>query len=469
MSFKPARRLIPASIISAATLVALAAAPGSASAALGTQCSGSNITGQGASVEKIAFANVWDPEFNNSTAKLACSGKYGDHLKPEVTYTSTGSGAGLKSWGAEESKSENEASKKPNPTNFAAANAYIGTTEPPNAAQIANIESWETGSVTPSVETIPDAQFALSIIVNLPTGCTATSKGAAGRLVINDATLEGIFDGTIKTWGGIADDGDKLTGTGCTSDTIQPVVRFDQAGTTHVLKRFLYLIDNSSFPSEGGGTDNWEQLSEGALNVDWPTAASVIRPTAKGDGEEAAKVAATPGSIGYANLAEVRTTKLFSGSGNGPNTAKFWAELESSSKTVGTKTTYTYEDPASNKDVEAPAKANCAKTVYINVATGESGEFPPSSVFAPWNEVTGELKSSTYPLCGFTYVLALSSYSAYPGTALTEATTVNNFLQFVEEAAGGQKEIGEDRDYLALPTTGEVIKEARAGAKGIEY
>jgi ABC-type phosphate transport system substrate-binding protein len=471
MFLKRAGRLIPASIISAAALAALAA-PGSASAALGTQCSGSNITGQGASVEKIAFINVWDPEFNISTAKKACSGKYGDKLKPSVEYTSSGSGTGLKSWGAEESKSENETSKKPNPTNFSATNAFIGTTEPPNAAQIANIESWQSTSSTNSVETIPDAQFALTILVNLPTGCTATSKGATGRLVLNDATLEGIFDGSITTWGAIKDDGDELKGSGCGADAIQPVVRFDQAGTTHVLKRFLYLINSSSFPAEGGGTNNWEELSEGKLNVDWPTAAKVIRPGAKDDEEEANKVAATPGSIGYANLAEVRTTKLFSGSGNGPTTGKFWVELENASKTTGSgktlKTTYTYADPASNKDVEAAAKANCADTVYVEGKTGGTKEFPPASVYAPWNEVTSALTSKTYSLCGFTYVLALSHYSDYLGTALTEATTVNNFLNFVLEAAGGQKNIGENRDYLALPTKGEVITEARDGAAEIE-
>jgi ABC-type phosphate transport system substrate-binding protein len=484
MSFKRARRhrLIPASIISAAALAALVA-PGAASASLGVQCSGSNITGQGAAVEKIAFQNVWDPKFNVSTAKAACSGKQGDKLKPEVTYTSTGSGAGLESWGAEESQAEREVKvgkgEKVPALSYAATNAFIGTTEPPNATQISNIESHETTANSPTVETIPDAQFALAILVNLPTGCTATSKGAAGRLVINDATLQGIFAGTIKTWGGIADDGDKLTPSSCATDAIQPVVRFDQAGTTHVLKRFLYLINQSSFSAEGQKageeeTTNWSNLSEGKFNVKWPVAASVIKPAAKGDSEEAKKVAATPGSIGYANLAEARGTNLFSGTGNGPTTAKFWADLERESKTTENGkhelvTTYIYADPASNKDVEAAAKANCAKTIYVNGLTEESGEFPPSSVFAPWNEVTGQLISKTYPLCGFTYVLGLSSYSSYPGTALTEATTANNFLRYVLEASGGQKLIGENHDYVALPTTGKVITEARAGTAAIEF
>jgi len=68
-------------------------------------------------------------------------------------------------------------------------------------------------------------------------------------------------------------------------------------------------------------------------------AAKVIRPGAKGDAEESAKVAEAPlsteGRIGYVNLAETRSLKLFSGTGNGPTTAKFWAEIENSSKTTG--------------------------------------------------------------------------------------------------------------------------------------
>jgi len=89
-------------------------------------------------------------------------------------------------------------------------------------------------------------------------------------------------------------------------------------------------------------------------------------------------------------------------------------------------------------------------------------------VYLPWNEVTGKLTSKTYPLCGFTYVLALNQYSDYPGTNINEATTADNFLRFVTETAGGQKLISTERDYLALPT-GKVLTEAQAGTKEIEF
>ena len=101
MTSLSARRLIPACILSAATVAAFVA-PGAASAAgkLGTQCSGSNIVGQGSSLQKLAQQTVWDPDFNTTSATNACSGTQGTKAKPTVTYTSTGSGAGLESWGA---------------------------------------------------------------------------------------------------------------------------------------------------------------------------------------------------------------------------------------------------------------------------------------------------------------------------------------------------------------------------------
>ena len=153
MTSLSARRLIPACILSAATVAALAA-PGVASAAgkLGKQCSGSNITGQGSSLQKLAQQTVWDPQFNISENGHACSGtQQGTKEKPTVTYTSTGSGAGLESWGA------NGATP-----NYEASNAWISTDEPPNSTQISEIEAHGAPG---TLETIPVLQGAVAIIV----------------------------------------------------------------------------------------------------------------------------------------------------------------------------------------------------------------------------------------------------------------------------------------------------------------
>jgi hypothetical protein len=448
-------RLIPACIISAATVAAMVS-PGAASATLGTQCSGADITGQGAAVEKVA-QEVWTSNFNTSSDKFACAGgsKQGDGKKPTVTYDTTSSGAGLRSWGAE-FKSESE-------IKFGPTNAYVASAEAPNSAQQGAILKQESTDTENTLLTIPVAQFSLTVYVALPSGCTANSTGAAGRLVLSDKTLQEIYAGTIKTWGGITDDGDTVIGTGCATDPIIPVVRGEKAGTTNVLKKYLGLINTSTLETPSGN-ESWDALSEGKLNTVWPTALTgQVKTTVEGDAAEAEKVASIPvstptdGAIGYSNLAELRVTNLFSGAGNGAGTSKFWVEIENGAKGKAPKQTLTYADPATNGDVGAVGGANCAKTAYTN----GSNPFPPPSLTGLWNEVTtsvptspSPLKEKDYSLCNFTYVLAFTEYHLLEakGATLEEATAVNNFLEFVADKKGGQAELVPN-DYESLPKT----------------
>jgi ABC-type phosphate transport system substrate-binding protein len=446
-------RLIPVCIISVATAVAVAV-PGVASATgkVGEQCSGVAITGQGAAVEKVA-QGVWTNAFHTSGDGLACDGSQGSKGAPVVTYTSTSSGAGLRSWGAE--------TKKPEELSFGPSNAFVATAEAPNPKQQGEILKEESTDTEGTLETLPVAQFALAVYVNLPTGCTATSTVSPGRLVLTDADLQGIYAGTITEWGKIIGGGDAITGTGCSTDPITAVIRKEKAGTTNVLKKYLGLINTGTLTTPSG-SETWDQLSEGSLNTVWPTALVQIKTTVEGDANEAETVAANPGSIGYSNLAELRATNLFSGAGNGAGTAKFWVELENSHKGSGKKEKVTYQDPAKNGDVEAIGAANCASTVYTNGAE----PFPPPSVTETWNEVTTSitLKEKTYSLCNFTYALAFTKYSLLAGTSEAEATTVNNYLKFASSSTQGQKLLGSN-DYFAVPK--DVIKKLEAGAAAI--
>jgi ABC-type phosphate transport system substrate-binding protein len=457
MKFPSAHRLVPACAVSAAAMAALVA-PGAANAALGTQCSGSNITAQGSSLQKDAQVNVWNPDFNTSTkSKAACAGAkgQGNLAKPTVKYTSTGSGAGLEAWGVNK--------KTPNYE----TNAFVGTDEPPNAAQIAEIEANETKLVSESVETIPVVQESVAVVINLPANCVATSKNASGRLALNNATLEGIYRGTITKWSQITEDGDTLSGAGCVSTTaISPIVRKDQSGTTHIFKKYLGLINEAPFKTEAPKEENktWTEVSEGVENTTWPLAANVVRPTATGGGALLSKVAETPSSIGYANLAEARLNGNFTSTkAGGPGTQHFWAEIQSNG--IATSGKFKYMDPSSNGDVATEAEANCKNTEYTN----GSVVFPPNNVLEPWNEVTTNTIEKKYTLCGLTYDLAFTSYSAFPATSLAEGTTVNNYLQFVvnSKGGGGQKLIA-GHDYLALPK-GRVLTEAQAGAAAVQF
>jgi ABC-type phosphate transport system substrate-binding protein len=443
-------RLTALCAVSAAGLVALSA-PVAASAAPGAQCSGSNITGIGSSLQKDAQVNVWTKQFNLSEkSKVACAGgsKQGTGGKPVVTYESVGSGAGLEAWGVGGAT-----------PNFA-GKGFVGTDEAPNATQIAEIEAHETTLVPQSVMTIPVAQESLAVIINLPAGCVAETKyKKEKRLVLNNVTLEKIYRGTIKNWTEITDDGDKITG--CTPGAIQPVVRFDGSGTTHIFKRYLHLIDASNFTDEKSNSTDWNTVSEGALNTDWPQAANVIKPAAKGGGEVIAKVLATPGSIGYVNIAEARLNAKFVPPAGGAGTSTFWAPLQNN----GLETTgkLKYADPAANGESATLDEANCKNIEYTNGVE----PFPPASVQEPWNEVTTRTIQKKYPLCGLTFDLAMTSFGAYTGTTLGEATTAHDYITYIVDAkgGGGQKAIA-NHDYLALPK-GKVLEEAQKGAAKI--
>jgi ABC-type phosphate transport system substrate-binding protein len=439
-----ARRALSACVLSAAVVAALAV-PGAASAA--EHCSGENIKGQGASTQTTFQQTFWDPDFNTSGDPTACSGA----KKPTISYTQSGSGAGLEAWGFKGHAFE------------MGTWAFLGTDEPLDSAGKGEVEANEKAKIAETVQTVPVAQVAIAIMINLPANCVATSTPAKNRLSLSNPTLESIYRGKITTWKALVEaesknkSGDAITGTGCnTSTPITPYVRTDDSGTTHIFKKYLALINKETFPIEGGGTSKWSELAEGPGNQLWP--AGVVTKGGEGGGALVTTVAGSPSSIGYASLRDVRKNGGFSKTG-GPGTSKFWAEIENNGTgTKGIKAA----DPASNGDEEKTGNANCSKVKYTN---GSGTKFPPKTTAATWNEVTTETKQAKgiYPICGLTYDLVVSKYSDYPGTTEKEATTAHDFLQFVlSTGAEGGQALALNADIEPLPK--KLIKEAQKGA-----
>jgi ABC-type phosphate transport system substrate-binding protein len=206
------------------------------------------------------------------------------------------------------------------------------------------------------------------------------------------------------------------------------------------------------------GELGWREISEGPPNVeDWP--GEVTRPAETGGGEEVKKVASTPGSIGYANLADARANSSFIPTTGGNNTSTFWAPVQNNGVEQEEET---YADPSSDLDKAELANANCENTEYTNGVS----PFPPVSTLDAWNEVTTSTTEINYPICGLTYDLTFHEYSKYPGTSLAEATTVNNFVRFVLAPSAGQVLI-KKHDYLALPSA--LGLEAREGAEHTKF
>ena len=244
MKSKFARGLIPACAITAAC-VAAAALPTAASA-LGA-CEGGNIRGKGSSAQKILQKEIWNKVFN--TDAEGCSGG----LQPKVSYESTGSGAGLESWGIEQ--------KTPGAQElwFSEKNAFVGTEIAPNKKQEEEILSH--GPAGAKVLTIPVAQPALSIVMHLPAECSLEKGGDPGRIQLTQKDLEEIFEGGKKAdeWGKILNKAKftKASSKACKKDKITRVVREDGSGTTGAFMKFLGELNKGKPVYEGGGT--WAQ------------------------------------------------------------------------------------------------------------------------------------------------------------------------------------------------------------------
>jgi ABC-type phosphate transport system substrate-binding protein len=437
-------------VVAAGALYAPAfAAPGSAYAA----CAGANIEGNGASVEANAHKEVWEPTFN---AKCA-----GPPATEQVKYVSTSSSKGLESWGVLNNS---------NFKGFGPTNAFVAVDDPPNSSQESEILAKQEPVSGAKVLSIPVLQFAVTLPIHLPEGCTATSgKGKAElhRLVLDDTQLQAIFAHTITTWAQLVEKAndyneDKLVGATCdASAPIIRVVRKEGAGATAVLEKSLFEINKNAVDD----SQTWEQLAENPENIEWPDEAEDLIRAEKGI-PLAESVAANAGSIGYVNLSEVRQVAAFTpAGGGGEGSAIFWPELQNSGKK--------FQDPSTDLESNTPASANCEAEDYISLnGKGTQGKFPPASTEDVWNEVTAnKTEKKSYPLCGFAYVLSLTDFANFASTSEAEVTSVQGYLGFVVSAEG--QALLKGHDFLGLPTAksakGNVLDIAEAGVGKIAF
>lgn len=459
MMSRSARRILPACVLSAAAVAALAA-PGAASAFTLVQCEGGAIHGKGSSAQKLLQINIWNPQFNTSANGKACNGTQGSKGKPAVTYTSTGSGAGMESWGVE--------TKAGGEIRFGKENAFVGTEIAPSKKQSEEITSHGAAG---TLLTIPVAQPAIAILIHLPKGCEkATGGPTPGRLAMKDSTVEKVFQGTFTTWSKVLNKATLVGNSECTKSLlskapISRVVREDGSGTTDAYMKYLGVI----FKKEVAPGKTWNQLGEVANNTTWPNEAEHPVLRGSGGGGVAKKVAETPGSIGYANVADARANSAFVPPAGGSEKAVFWAVVESNKEL--------YVDPSTNGEVATVGDSNCAETLYTN---GKK-KFPPPTTTELWNEVTTAKKQKNYDICYITYDLALTKYSAFTkGTTVeeapteAEARTVADYLGYeLSTGTGGGQEAAAGNDYAKLPTnenpTLNVLKIAQEGVAKVGF
>jgi ABC-type phosphate transport system substrate-binding protein len=473
---RSARRLAPACVVSALAVAGLAA-PGAANATRLAHCAGTAINGEGSTLQETAQNTVWAPNFTKATNANPAACPSG----PAVTYNTkgkTGSGPGMENWYVLDEFGP-------------AAQGFVGTDNGPTSGINTKIE--EQGSGTPAgkeVLTIPTLQAAIAIIVHLPTGCTVESETEPGhtvlRLTLAQKKLEEIYRAKITKWSKLtAGKVNKLVGAGCTTtqknSEIKRVARTEGSGTTAAFKKSLQLDYGKTTALDASG-DWLESAEEPPANTEWPNELGFPVIRGAGSGGVIAEVLAHPGSIGYVNLANARKNASFVAPTGGEGKETFWSEIENKHTVVVAGKTYKiYTDPATNGDVAAKEKSNCEGEEYVTIkpSTGkvEPGKFPPSSTTATWNTVTAELKQTNYPLCAFTYDLALTKAGRFSGHGQTEAelTTTADYLEWILNTApeGGQPLIEANQDYLSLPTNinpaKNVLKIAQEGATKIQF
>jgi ABC-type phosphate transport system substrate-binding protein len=407
------------------TAAGTAASPDQTFTTTTSACGGFNILGRGGA-ETASAVSAWGTTFN--TSNYGCNGVRGTKARPEVSYAPSGREHTLDPW--------DEAG-----ANYSETDAFQATLEAPTSAEIAAVQARASTAAAEPIETIPVAQTALAVIVNLPAGCTAESGRVSARLVMSPATLAGIFSGTIRSWDEIQDGGDVLEGATCTAHSpITVVVPALASGTDFVFKH--YLAEQSSEPLlvGPGNVKTWNELAESTLNTVWPAAAGAAPST-----NVTKTVGETPGSIGFANLADVRSTELFSGAGGGPGTQRFWVPIRSHKEV--------YVDPSTNGDAGPAAAANCKKSVFSNGVES----FPPATVMRSWSGVGVQATSKTYGLCALVYIVALHPYGAWEGTSAGEAQTVRDFVGFITSKQA-QAELA-TRDLSADPKVAKSLAE----------
>ena len=408
---KSGRAGLRAALLTGATVAALAVGGlGAGSASASVLCNGGNIIGEGSSLQKVAQLNVWIPAFQTEVCNFGTF--------PTIEYKGEGSGAGLKAWGATGGAMDR-------------TRAFIGTDDAPTAAQIANIKAAAGGG---NVLVIPTAQTAIAAVVNPPAGCTVEN--------LTNKELEKSFRGIILKWSELEN---AVGGAACESPLTR-VVRFDGSGTTFQFKNYLGLANTASLPCI---EKTWKQLEPiensetGAPNTSWPesckkTLSPVVRPAAKGGGEEVKKVNATAGSIGYAALpdAEANGGTVVGLQNNG------YVSTEEA----------TYANPQIAGASAGKGVANCAATKYV-VPT--EARRTGTGLDVDWSQVFGALPAiggSAYPLCTLTYDLAFHGYKA-AGFKFAPYQTVRDYLNGYVVFGGQTALITTETNSAPVPET----------------
>ncbi len=375
----------------------------------GLFCSGVAISGAGSALQAVAHGAIWGSQFPLSV----CPGG------PAVSYASVGSGdpAAMSAWNADGLSGAIDH-----------GTAFVGTDEAPSAAQIASIKAAAGGT---QLAVVPVAQTAVAVIASPPAGCTVEE--------ITSADLTAAFEGRLTKWSQLA------TAEGSCGAPIVRVVPRDAEGVTTQFKNYLFQLNKKGLACAPGKA-TWQGLQ--AQSTVWPEScveralSPLVRPASAGGAAEAATVAATQGSIGFATLPDA---------------------------TAAGATTLRLQDngfaPAAEAAFASPSagpSANCGEMSYKRPAGGGGLDLDWSGVYG----AKPAIGAGAYPLCMLTYVLAFHGYEA-AGFSVGQGATVKDYVNGYVVTAAGQAAVEAD-GYAPLPSSTlaqfDILGEARKAA-----
>ncbi|HEU4707285.1 MAG TPA: substrate-binding domain-containing protein [Solirubrobacterales bacterium] len=397
------------------SLTAISALDATGASALGKQCSGGEIVGEGAHLQETA-QSAWtgskETGFNGSGAASACNGSQGSGGKPKVQFNGFSSGGALAEWGAEDGKLHIE------------NRAFIATDEPPAGpvgeagTQLANMKA----ALISDLVVAPATQTAIAIVAN-PPQLPAHSACVVGQ--VSQSDLEAVFSGQLTNWRQLSTASDQAAGGDC-DQAITRVVRNDLSGVTYQFKHYLDQLNPEALPCTGKSQKSWAQLQSSRepekLNLVWPRKSDcqegegpvTVVTAPKGTETWVGYVAEHRGTITYAELPKAKqlASEYIVKVGNGVNMVR--PDLES--------------------------EANCAATKYSLPSGWESGlNADWSQVYGANPEIGKEVGENAYPICTLTWnITAAKAGSVFGNEA---GTTVRDYLRYLNDSKGGQQDV----------------------------
>jgi ABC-type phosphate transport system substrate-binding protein len=406
---------ITKSLLGLILAIGLLSGPGAGTAfGLGEQCSGENITGQGAFLQARA-QSIWTLSetygFNSSSHTLACNGSQGSGGKPKVSFTPFGSGFVLHGWGADDGIFHSKGAK------------FIATDEPPAGpvGEVGTQLNYMKKAIGSDVVVAPIAQTAIAIAANPPAlpahpGCSVE--------YVTAADLEKVFAGRLTNWRQLSTASDPKAGGDC-DQAITRVVREETSGVTYQFKHYLHQVNPEPLECTGASKKTWAQLQSSRepaqANLVWPRKADCQK------GEGPVTVAATVGEGSVGPLSFVKANPGTITYGDLPT-----AEEAAPKQIVPVHNGLEPVAPAAGEN-----EANCSAAKYTLPSEWAAG------VNVDWSQVYGSdpkvAEKAAYPICTLSWAIAAADSGGVFGTKA--GTTVRDFLLYAHHIEGGQNGI----------------------------